>query len=46
MGALTFLCIIVASRLCVIYVREDNDSNYTAYIDYMDLTVCRPQKGC
>ena len=36
MGALTFLCIflisfflqlIVACRLCVIYVREDNDFN-------------------
>ena len=28
---------IVACRLCVFYVREDNDSNYAAYIDYMDL---------
>ena len=28
MGALTFfLKLIVAGRLCVIYVREDNDSN-------------------
>ena len=47
-GGLHFLCfffipfilkIIVACRLHVIYVREDNDSMgaYTAYMDYMGL---------
>ena len=46
-----FLKLIVACRLCVIYVREDNEwfqcigRDYTAYMDYMDHTVRCPQKG-
>ena len=55
MGALTFLLFILilfflkliwACRLCVIYMREDTDSecigyDYTAFMDYMDLVVPR-----
>ena len=56
MDALTFLCfslniflfkLIVACILCVIYVREDNDSigyDYTACMDYMDPDIRCPKK--
>ena len=45
-----FLKLIVACRLCVIYVREIMipmyiACDYMAYMDYMDLAVCCPQKG-
>ena len=59
MGALNFVCLFfihilklfVTCRLCVIYVREDNDSNiyigndYTVCMDYMDLAVHCPRKA-
>ena len=54
MGVLTFLCfifdifflkLIVTCRLCVIYEREDHDSNVEALVDYMDLAVRCPQRG-
>ena len=48
-----FLRLIIACRLWVIYVKEDNYSNvcyyskydYTAYMDHMDPDVLCPQKG-
>ena len=45
-----FLKLVVACRLCVVCVREDNDSNVHCigydYTDYMDLTFRCPQIGC
>ena len=42
-----FFKLIVVCILCVIFMREDNDSNigydYTAYMDYMNLAVCCPR---